>query len=179
MVLKKKKKKRMGYVDPEFLLLMFTEFSSITQSCLILCHPMYCKTPGFPVHNQFLEPTQTHVHCVGDAIQPSQPLLSPSPPAFNLSQHQGLYQRVSSLGGQNNGVWASASVLPMNTQDWFPLGEIVYLLAVQGILKSLLQRHSSKASILWQSAFFIVELSHPYMTTGKTIALTRRPLLAK
>jgi len=68
----------------ELLSLMFTEFSSVTQSCLILCHPMDCKTPGFPVHHQFLEPTQTHVHWVGDAIQPSHPLLSPSPPASNL-----------------------------------------------------------------------------------------------
>ena len=116
--------KRMGYVDPEFLLLMFTEFSSVAQSCLILCDPMDCKTPGFPVHHQFLEPTQTHVHQVGDAIQPSHPLSSPFPPAFNLSQHQGLFQWVGSSHqvGQNIGVSASSSVFPMNIQDWFPLG---------------------------------------------------------
>ena len=65
------------------------------QSCLTLCNPMDCSTPGFPVHHQFPELTQTHVHCIGDAIQPSHPLLSP--PAFNLSQHQGLFQGVSSL----------------------------------------------------------------------------------
>ena len=68
------------------------QFSSVTQLCLTLCDPMDCSTPGFPVHHQFPEPTQTHVHCLGDAIQPSHPLSSPSPTAFNLSQHQGLFQ---------------------------------------------------------------------------------------
>ena len=67
-------------------------FSSVTQSCATLCDPMDCRTPGFPVHHQLPELTQTHVHRVGDAIQPSQPLSSPSPPAFSLSQHQGLFQ---------------------------------------------------------------------------------------
>ena len=73
------------------------QFSSITQSCPTLCDPMDCSTPGFPVHHQHPELAQTHVHPIGDAIQPSNPLLSPSPPAFNLSQHQGLFQWVSSL----------------------------------------------------------------------------------
>ena len=73
------------------------QFCSVVQSCLTLCDPMDCSTPGFPVHHQLLELTQTHVHRVGDAIQPSHPLSSPSPPAFNLSQHQGLFQRISSL----------------------------------------------------------------------------------
>ena len=72
------------------------QFSSVAQSCPTLCDPMDCSTPGFPVHHQLLEPIQTHVHCVGDAIQPSHPLSSPSSPAFNLSQHQGLFQQVSS-----------------------------------------------------------------------------------
>ena len=81
-------------------------------------------------------------------------------------------------GGQSIGVSTLASVLPKNTQDWSPL--CLDLLAVQGTLKSLLQHHSSKASIqLWCSAFFIVQLSHPYMTTGKTIALTRRTFVGK
>ena len=71
-------------------------FSSVAQSCLTLCNPVGCSTPGFPVHHQLLEFTQTHVHWVGDAVQPSYPLLSPSPPTFNLSQHQGLFQWVSS-----------------------------------------------------------------------------------
>ena len=79
--------------------------------------------PGLPVHHQLPEFTQTHAHQVGDAIQPSHPLLSPSPPAPNPSQHQGLFQWVNSAwGGQNIGVSALASVLPMNTQDWSPLG---------------------------------------------------------
>ena len=95
------------------------QFSLVTQSYLTLCNPMDCSTPGLPVHHQLPEFNQTHVHWVGDANQPSHPLLSPSPPAFNLSQHQGLFQGVS---GQSIGVSASASVLPMNTQDWFPLG---------------------------------------------------------
>ena len=82
-------------------------------------------------------------------------------------------------GGQRIGVSASASVLTMNIQGWFPLGLELDLLAVQGTLKNLLQHHSSKASILWRSAFFIVQLSHPYMTTGKTIALTRWTFVGK
>ena len=97
------------------------QFSSVTQSCLILCDPMNRSIPGLPVHHQLPEFTQTHVHRVGDAIQPSHPLLSPSPPAFNLSQHQGLYQWVTS-GGQSIGASVSASVLSVNIQDWFSLG---------------------------------------------------------
>ena len=100
------------------------DFSSVTQSCPTLCDPMNCSTPGLPVQHQLLEFTQTHVHWVGDAIQPSYPLSSPSPPALNLSQHQGLFQWVSSSHqvAKVLGVSASASVLPMNIQDWFPLG---------------------------------------------------------
>ena len=98
------------------------QFSSVTQLCPTLCDPMNCSTPGLPVHHQLQEFTQTHVHRLGDAIQPSHPLLSPSPLAFDLSQHQGLFKRVSSSGGQSIGVSASTSVLPMNIQDWFPLG---------------------------------------------------------
>ena len=72
--------------------LLLDQFSSVTQSCLTLCNPLDCSAPGFPVHHQLLELAQTHVHRVSDAIQPSYPLSSPSPPAFNLSQHQGLFQ---------------------------------------------------------------------------------------
>ena len=143
---------------------------------------MDCSSmPGFPVHHQLLEFVQTHVHQVSDAVQPSHPLSSPFPPAFNLSQHQGLFQWVSSLH-------QVAKVLEFQLQhqsfqwifrtgffrvDWFDL------LAFQGTLKSLLQHHSSKASILQHSAFFTVQLSHLYMTTGKTIALTRRTFVGK
>ena len=130
--------------------------------------------PCLPVHHQLPEFAQTHTCRISDAIQPSHPLLSPSPPAFSLSQKSGsfLMSQFFSSGDQNIGVSASASVLPMNIQGWFPLGWFDFF-AVQGTLKSLLRHHSSKASILWCSAFFIVQLSHPYMTTGKTIALTR------
>ena len=125
------------------------QFSSVAQSCPTLCDPMDCSTTGLPVHHQLLEPIQTHVHWVGDAIQPSHPLSS-SPLAFNLSQHQGLFKWVSSLELQ-----ICFSISPSNEHsglisfrmDW------LNLLAVQGTLKSLLQHHSSKASVLWCSAF--------------------------
>ena len=100
------------------------QFTSVAQLCPTLCDPMDRSTPDLPVHHQHPEFTQTHVHWVGDAIQPSHPLSSPSPPAFDLSQHQRSYQ-MSQLfisGGQNIGVSAPTSVLPMNTQDWSPLG---------------------------------------------------------
>ena len=100
------------------------QFNSVAQSCPTLCDPMDCSTPGLPVRHQLLELVQTHAHWVGDAIQPSHPLSFPSPPAFNLSQHQGLFQGVSFFTSavQYTGVSVSASVLPMNIQDWFPLG---------------------------------------------------------
>ena len=142
---------------------------------------MNCSTPGLPVHHHLPEFTQTHVHRVGDAIQPSHPLSSLYPPAFNLSQHQGLSNE-SVLHIRWPKYWNfSFSISPSNEysglisfrMDWLDL------LAVQGTLKSLLQHHSSKASILRHSAFFIVQLSHPYMTTGKTIALTRHTFVCK
>ena len=100
------------------------QFSSVSQSCPMLCDPMDCSMPGFPVHHQLAEFAQSHIHWVSDAIQPSHPLSSPSPPAFDLSLHQSLVQWVSffASGGQSIAVSASASVLPMNIQDWFPLG---------------------------------------------------------
>ena len=158
----------------------YIQFSSVTQSCPTLCDHMDCSTPGFPVYHQLPEFTQTHVHLVSDAIQPSHPLSSPSP-AFNLSQHQGLFKWYSSSpsGGQSIGVAASASVLSVNTQGLISLMDWLDLLAVQGTLQSLLKHHSSNASVLWCSAFFTVQLSHPYMTTAKTIALTRQTFVDK
>ena len=141
-----------------------------------LCDPMDCSTPGFSVHYQLPELAQTHVHRVGDAIQPSHLLSSPSLPAFNHSQHQGLLQCVSSSH------WSySFSISPSNeysglisfTIDRFDL------LAVQGPLKSLLQHNNSKEWILWCSAFLMVQISHASMTTGKTIALTRQTFVGK
>ena len=116
----------------------------------------------------------TQVHWVSDAIQPSHPLSSPSPPAFYLSQHQGLFQWVSSLHQVAKILKFSFSISPSNEYsglisfriDWFGL------LAVHGTLKSLLQHHNLKASILQCSPFLMVQLSHPYMTNGKTTALT-------
>ena len=95
------------------------QFNSVAKSCSTLCDPMNHNTPGLPVHHQLLKFTQTNVHQVGDAIQPSHPLSLPSPPVPNLSQHQGLFQRVNSSHEvcQSIGVSASASVLPINTQD--------------------------------------------------------------
>ena len=100
------------------------QFSSVTQSCPTLCDPMDCSTPGFPVYHQLLEPTQTHVQQVGDAIQPSHPLSSPSLPASNASQHQSLFQWVSSSHEVAKVLEFQllASFLPKNTQDWSPLG---------------------------------------------------------
>ena len=137
--------------------------------------------PGLPVHHQLLEFTQTYVHRVGDAIQPSHPLsspflLPPIPPSIRvLSNESTLHMRWPKY-------WSfSFNIVPSKEHrglisfrmDWLDL------LAVQGTLKSLLQHHSSKASILWRSAFFTVQLSHPYMTTGETIALTRWTFVGK
>ena len=137
---------------------------------------MGCSTPGLLVHHQLPEFTQTRVHWVSDAIQPSHPVSSPPPPTFNLSQHQGLFKWVSFSHQVAKLYWSfSFSISPSNDysglisfrMDWLDL------LVVQGTLKSLLQCHSSKVSILQRSAFLIGQLSHPYMTFGKTIALTR------
>ena len=100
------------------------QFSSVAQSCLTLCNHMDCSTTASTVHHQLQELVQTHVHWVSDAIRPSLPLSSSSPPAFNLSQHQGLFQWVSSSHKVDKilGASASTSVLPVNIQDWFPLG---------------------------------------------------------
>ena len=142
---------------------------------------MDCSMAGFPVHHQLPELTQTHVHLVGDAIQLSHTLSYPSPPAFNLAQHQGIFKWVSSLH-QVPKFWSfNFSIIPsieysgvvFFRNDWFDR------LVVQGTLKSLPQQHSSKACILQGSAFFIVQLSHLYMTTGKTIALTRQTFVSK
>ena len=157
------------------------QFSSVAQPCPTLFDPMNHSTPGLPVHHQLPEFTQTHVHRVTDAIQPTilcgpRLLLPPSPPRIRVFSNE------STLLMRWPKYWSFIlSISPSNEHpglvsfrmDWLDL------LAVQGTLKSLLQHHSSKASILWCSAFFTVQLSHPYMTTGKTIALTRWTFLAK
>ena len=133
---------------------------------------MDCSTPGCPVLYYFPEFAQTHIHWVSDAIQPSHPLSSHSP-AISLSQHQGLFQWV----GSSHQV---AKVLEFQLQhQYFQWIFRADFLATQGTLRSLLQHHSSKASILQRSAFFTVQLSHSYMTTGKIIALTRWTFVSK
>ena len=170
---------------------------SLTKSCPTLCDPMDCSTPAFPVLHYLWEFAQTHVHWVGDAIQPSRPLLHPSPPAFNLSQHQGLFQCVGSYHQM-------AKVLQLQHQSFQWIFRVDFLsVLVQSLShvwllvtpwtadwlvcspcclkdsQSLFQLHTSKASILQCSAFFMVQHSHLYMTTGKTIALTRWTFLVK
>ena len=135
---------------------------------------MDCSMPGFPVHHYLPEFAQTQIHWVDDAIQPSHPSPPASPPALNLSQHQGLFQWVGSLHQVVKYRSFSFSISPSNEYsglisfriDWFDF------FAVQGILRSLLQHHNMKALVLLHSAFFMVQLSHLYMTTGKTIAFT-------
>ena len=156
------------------------QFSSITQSCLTLFDPMDCSTPDLPVHHQLLEFTQTHIHWVGDAIhfilcRPLLLLPSIFPSIRVFSNESVLHIRwpkywrfIFSISPSNE-----YSGLISFRMDWLDP------LAVQGTLKSLLQYHSSKASVLQQSAFFIVQLSHPYVTTGKTIALTRWTFVSK
>ena len=160
---------------------MRNQFSSVAQLCLTLCVPMDSSTPGFPVHHELLELTQTHVHWVNDAIQPSHPLSSPSSLPSIIPSIR-VFSNESVLPIRWPKYWSfSFSISPSNEHpglisfrmDWLDL------LAVQGTLKSLLQYHSSKASILQCSAFFIVQISHPYMTTRKTKALTRWTLVGK
>ena len=141
------------------------QFSAVSQSCLTLWDTMNRSTPGLPVHHQLPQFTQTQVHWVGDAIQPSHPLLPPSPPAPNPSQHQSLFQWVK-WGGQSIGVSALASVLPMNTQDWSPLGWTGWISLQSKGLSRVLSK-TTKASILQRSSFLIGQLSHLHMTTGK------------
>ena len=135
---------------------------------------MDCSTPGFPVRHQLTELTQTHVHRVGDAIPPSHP---PSPPSLaSVFPRIRVFSNKSVLCIRWPKYWSfSFSIHPSNEysglisfrMDWLDLP------AVQGTLKTLIQHHCSRESVLWRSAFFIVQLSHPYMTTGKTIALTK------
>ena len=148
---------------------MFSPVSPVTRSCSTLCDAMDCSTPDFLVHHQLPEHSQTPVHRVSDVIQPFYPLSSPSPPAFNLFHHQDLFHE-SVLPIRWPKYWSSSFSINSSKEysrlisfriDWFDL------LAVQGTLKSLLQHQSSKASILWCLAFFMVQLSHSHMDYWK------------
>ena len=165
------------YFFPIFIRIV--QFSSVTQSCLTLCNPMNRRTPGLPVHHQLPEFTQTHV-----LVMPSSHLilcrplflLPPIPPSIRvLSNESTLRMRWPNYWNFSFSIIPSKEIpgLISFRMDWLDL------LAVQGTLKSLLQHHGSKASILWRSAFFTVQLLHPYMTTGKTIALTRRTFVGE
>ena len=165
--------KRWQYKEILIILLSSVQFSSFAQSCPTLCDPMNRSTPGLPVHHQLPEFTQTHIQRVGDAIQPSPPLSSPFPPA-PIPPSIRVFSNESNLRIRWPKYWSfSFSIIPSKEHpglisfrmDWLDL------LEVHGTLKSLLQYHSSKASILRHSAFFTVQLSHPYMTTGKNHSL--------
>ena len=157
------------------------QIRSVAQSCPTLCDPMNCSTPGLPVYHQLPEFTQTHtieLMMPTSHLIPCRPLflLHPIPPRIRVFSNE------STLHMRWPKYWSfSFSIIPSKEHpglisfrmDWLDL------LAVQGTLKSLLQHHSSKASILQHSSFFTVQLSHPYMTTGKTIALTRRTFVVK
>ena len=159
-----------------FAYFLNSQFSSVQFfSCVqLFAMPWTSVRPGFPVHHKLPELTQTHVHQVSNAIQPSHLMSSPSPPAFNLPRIRVFSNKSALIRWPK--YWSfSFSISPSNeysglisfSMDWLDL------LAVQGTLKSLVQHHSSKASIHWRSAFFIAQISHPYMTAGKTTALTR------
>ena len=157
------------------------QFSSVAQSCPTFCDPMNRSTPGPPVHHQLPEFTQTHAHQVSDAIQPfilCHPLLLPPPIPPSIT----VFSNESALRMRWTKYWSfSFSISPSNEHPGlisFKM-DLLDLLAVQATLKCLLQHHSSKVSILQHSAFFIFQLSHPYMTTGKTIALTRQTFVGK
>ena len=165
---------------PPHILILQDQFSSVAQSCRTLCDPMNRSTQGPLVHHQLPEFTQTHVHRVSDTIQPPHLLLSPLllppiPPSIRIfSNESTLHMRWPNYWNFSFSIIPSKEIPGLIFRiNWMDL------LAVQGTLKSLLQHHSSKASILRCSAFFTVQLSHPYMTTGKTIALTRRTFVGK
>ena len=161
-----------------------SNIASVQFSCSVVpdsWQPMDCSTPDFSVHHQLPEFAQTHVHRVGDAIQPFHSLSSPSPLASIFSSIR-VFSNESVLPIRWPKYWSFSFSISLFIEysglisfriDW------LYFPAVQGTLKSLLQHHSSKASILQRSAFFIVQLSHQYMTTGKTIALTRQTFVEK
>ena len=143
---------------------------------------MDCSTRALPVHHKLPEFSQTRIHWVGDAIQPSHPLSSPSPPAFNLSQHQVRSFQMSKFftsDGQSIRVSASASVLPTNIQDWFLLGWAGWISLQSKGFPRVFSNTTVQKHQFFSAQLSLVQLSHPYMTTGKTIALTRKAFVGK
>ena len=176
--------RRLYHFPPQYQCLLsicLCAFSSVAQFCPTLCDPINCSTPGLPVHYQFPESTQTHVHRADNTIQPSYPLSSPLllpsilPIISIFSNESVLHIRWPKYWSFSFNINASNEHQGLISfrMDWLDL------IVVRGTLKSLLQHHRSKASILQCSAFFIVQLSHPYIITGKTIALTRWTFVGK
>ena len=171
------------FVTPIFAFLHIYCCCSVAQSCPTLCDHMDCSTPGFPVLHHLPELTQTHVHRVGDAIQPSHPVIGPfssCPQSFPASESFPKSCLFAS-GGQSIGTSASASILSMNIHNWFPLG-------LTGLISSSprdsqkfspIPHHVQKHQFFGAHTSFMVLLSHPYMTTGKTIALTIQTFVSK
>ena len=157
------------------------EFSSVQSLSWDSLRPHRLQHTRLPCPSPTPRVYSSSVYWIGDAIQPSHSLSSPSPPAFNLSQHQNSFPMCQffTSGGQSIRVSASASVLPVTIQDWFPLGMTGWISSQSKGLSRVLQHHSLNAPILRHSAFFTVQLSHPYMTTGKTIVLTRQTSVSK
>ena len=156
-------------------------FSLFTQSCPALCEPMDCSMPGLPVHHQLPEFTQTHCHGVSNAIQPSYPLSSPSHPTFNLSKHHGVFKQVSSSHWMAKALefqHQHHSFQRIFRNDFLQDGLVGSPCSPKDTQESS-QHHSSKATILRRSTFFTVQLSHPYITTGKTITMTRQTFVGK
>ena len=154
---------------------------SVAQSCPTPGNPMDCSMPGLPVLHHLPEFAQVHVHCISDAIQPFYPMMPSFLSALNLSQHQGLFHELA-VRIRWPKYWSfSFSISPSNDYSGLISFKIdwVDLLAVQWTLKSLLQHHSSKASIFCHSAFFTVQFSQLYMTTKKTTALTIRTFVSR
>ena len=151
-----------------------------SHSVLTLCDPKNCSTPGLPVHHHLPECAPTHVHSVGDVIQPSHPLLSPSP-AFNLAQHQDLFQCVSSSYQVATVLDFSFNISPSNEYSGLIPSGLTCLISLhfKGLSRVFSSITVQKHQLFGAQHFFIVQLSHPYMTTGKTIALTRQTFVGK
>ena len=164
----------------EIITMASVQFTSVAQSCQTLCDPMNHSTPGLPVHHQLPEIIQTHTHWVDDAIQPSHPLSSPSPPAPTPSQHQGLFQWVNSSHEVAKVlVSASASVLPMNTQDWSPLGWTGWISLQSKGLSGVFSNTAVQKHQFFGAQLSSQSNSHIHTWLLENNALTRRTLLTK
>ena len=162
-----------------FHLSLVSSFSSVPQSCPTLFDPMNCSMPGFPVHQQLLEVTQTQIHRVSDALHPSHPIIPFSHLQPFPASRSFLMSQLFASGGQSTGASALASVLAVNIQGWFPL-ELTGLISLQSKgLSRVFSNTTVQKNQFLGSAFFTVQFSYPYMTTGKTIPLTIQTFVGK